>query len=59
MRCADRLLGSGGWDSGRSEAVEAGQRMLEPGYRRLRQDVPPEHPFTLDITARRQVTLLA
>ena len=47
------LVGSGGWESCRFEAVAAGQTTLELVYRRpWEEGVPPEQTFTLDVTVR-------
>ena len=47
------LVGSGGWESCRFEAVAAGQTTLELVYRRpWEEDVTPEQTFTLDVIVR-------
>jgi CubicO group peptidase (beta-lactamase class C family)/predicted secreted protein len=47
------LVGSGGWESCRFEAVAAGQTTLELVYRRpWEEDIPPDETFILDIIVR-------
>ena len=47
------LVGSGGWESCRFEAVAAGQTTLELVYRRpWEEDAAPEQTFTLDVIVR-------